>query len=176
MNVILMIRHPAAFTSSVRRLNWEHDFNGFLQQPLLMRDHLSSFAGEIEKFAKHKQDSLDRAILLWRMIYHMILKYQQVHKDWIFLRHEDVSADPIQHFMYLFKRLDLEFTDKVKKTIEDYTNDSNPIEAYKRDLVTKRASKADITSWKKKLTPAEITHIRNNVEDISSSFYSDSDW
>ena len=176
MNVIVMIRHPAAFTSSLRRLHWAHDFNGFLQQPLLLRDYLEPFAGEIEQFARQPQDILDQGILLWRMMHYVISQYQQAHSDWIFLRHEDISADPLQHFKYLFKRLDIEFTDKVQTTIEDYTNASNPSEAQKGHLLTKRDSKANIKSWKKKLTQEEIAHIRNKVEDISSAFYSDADW
>ena len=176
MNVIVMIRHPAAFTSSLRRLNWAHDFNGFLRQPLLMRDHLEPFAAEIELFARQRQDLLDQGILLWRMMHHVIIKYQQAHSDWIFLRHEDMSADPLQHFMYLFKRLNLELTSRVRATIEDYTNASNPSEAQKGHVLTRRDSKSNIKSWKKKLTEAEITLIRNKVEDISSKFYTDADW
>ncbi|HVB73496.1 MAG TPA: sulfotransferase [Ktedonobacteraceae bacterium] len=176
MNVIVMIRHPAAFASSLRRLHWEHNFNNFVQQPLLLEEHLQPFIDDIEKYARHPQDILDQAILLWRMMHHMILKYQQAHKDWIFLRHEDISADPMHHYTYLFKRLNLDFTEKVKKTIEDYSNPSNPSEAQKGHVLTKRDSKANIKSWRKKLTEAEITHIRSNVEDISSAFYTDSDW
>jgi hypothetical protein len=176
MNVIMMIRHPAAFAISLKRLNWRHDFNGFLQQPLLMRDHLAPFADEIEKFAQHEQDILDQAILLWRMMHHMILKYREAHEDWIFLRHEDISADPTQYFMYLFKQLNLDFSARVQATIEDYTSESNPSEAQKGHVFTKRDSKSNIKSWKKKLTADEIMHIRTNVEDISSKFYTDSDW
>jgi hypothetical protein len=31
-------------------------------------------------------------------------------------------------------------------------------------------------SWKKKFTQAEITHIRNGVEEVSKDYYLDSDW
>jgi Sulfotransferase family len=176
MRVIMLIRHPAAFASSLRRLNWGHDFSGFLQQPLLMRDHLAPFANEIEAFAKNKQDILDQAILLWRMMHHVMLKYQAAHSDWLYLRHEDISADPLQHFTHIFKHLKLDFTEQIKTTIEDYTNSSNPSDAQKGHILTKRDSKSNIKSWKKKLSEAEITHIRTKVEDISHWFYSDSDW
>jgi hypothetical protein len=176
MNVITLIRHPAAFASSLRRLNWTHNFNGFLQQPMLMRDHLAPFADEIEEYAKNKQDILDQAILLWRSMHHVILKYQNAHKDWTFLRHEDMSEDPKQHFMYLYKSLNLEFTDQVKATIDDYTNASNPSDPQKMHVLTKRDSKSNIKSWKKKLTEEEITHIRTKVEDVAHVFYTDADW
>lgn len=176
MNVIMMIRHPVAFTSSLKRLNWQHDFHGFLQQPLLMRDHLAPFAGEIEEFANEQHDILDQAILLWRMMHHMILQYQQTHQDWTFLRHEDISADPLEHFTYIFKRLNLDLSEQVRATIEDYTNASNPRDAQQGHLLTKRDSKSNIKSWKKKMSEAEISYIRTRVEDISHTFYSDSDW
>ena len=64
----------------------------------------------------------------------------------------------------------------VQATIEDYTSESNPSEAQKGHVFTKRDSKSNIKSWKKKLTEAEIAHIRNKVEDISSKFYTDADW
>lgn len=176
MSVITLIRHPAAFAYSIRRLNWQHNFNGFLQQPMLMRDHLAPFASEIEEYAQHPQDILDQAILLWRMMHHVILTYQNAHKDWTFLRHEDMSEDPQQHFTYLYKSLNLEFTDKVRTTIDDYTNASNPSDPHKKHVLTKRDSKSNIKSWKKKLTEAEITHIRTKVEDVAHIFYTDSDW
>ena len=166
MNVIILIRHPAAFASSLKRLNWQHDFNGFLQQPLLMRDHLAPFANEITEFAINKQDILDQAILLWRIMHHMIVKFQDAHKDWLFLRHEDISDDPVQHFAYIFKWLNLEFTSKIRETIEDYSSGSNPTEAQKRHILTKRDSKSNIKRWKNKLTVEEITRIRSGVEDI----------
>ena len=36
MNVLVMIRHPAAFCSSLKIKNWKFDFNNLLDQPLLI--------------------------------------------------------------------------------------------------------------------------------------------
>jgi Sulfotransferase family len=176
MNVIVLIRHPAAFASSIRRLNWRHNFSHFLNQPRLMRDHLAPFEAEIREFAEHEHDILDQATLLWKIIHYMILKYQDAHKDWLFLRHEDMSADPLYYFEYIFKKFNLDFSDHVKQVIQEYTSGSNPTEAQKDHVFTKRDSKANIKSWKKKFTDAEITQLRAGVEDISKRFYSDSEW
>src|SRR6202049_1714797 len=72
MNVIVMIRHPAAFACSIRRLNWRHDFSNLLHQPLLMRDHLYPYEAEIMAFVKSERDILDQAALLWKLIYAMV--------------------------------------------------------------------------------------------------------
>jgi len=176
MNVIILIRHPAAFTSSLRRLNWTHNFSHFLNQPLLMRDYLAPFETEIQAFAQTEHDILEQATLLWRIIHHLILRYQEKHKDWIFLRHEDISADPLHHFEYLYKRMDLPFTDKAKQVIEDYSSEDNPTEAPKGHTLVKRNSKSNIKSWRKKFTEEELTRLRTEVEEISHKFYSDADW
>ena len=120
MDVVVAIRHPAAFVSSIKRLNWTHQFDHFLKQPLLMRDHLSPFESEIKKFADCEQDILDQAILLWKILHHMIAKWQESHPDWIFVKHEDISHDPMDGFQTIFNQLNLELTDRIKNTIKEF--------------------------------------------------------
>ena len=175
MNVVVLIRHPAAFTSSIRRLNWRHNFAHFLNQPLLMRDYLAPFEADIRAFAQKEHEILDQATLLWRIIHHLISHYQAKHQDWLFLRHEDLSAAPVPYFKYLYQHLHLTFSSRVQKVIEAYSSEDNPTEAANHTLV-KRNSKAIIKSWRTKFTAAELTHLRKQVEDISHLFYSDADW
>ena len=95
MHVIVMVRHPVAFVGSIRKLNWSHPFRDFLRQPRLVDDLLSPFRAEIEWFAAAERPVLDQAVLLWRLIYHTVLGYRERHPEWIFLRHEDISRDPV---------------------------------------------------------------------------------
>ncbi len=76
MDVAVLIRHPAAFTASVKRLHLRHPFEHFLAQPLLMEDWLEPFAGEIERFAAAEQDIVDQGILLWLILHHAIAGFQ----------------------------------------------------------------------------------------------------
>lgn len=176
MKVIVLIRHPAAFTSSLRRLNWPHNFSHFLNQPLLMRDYLVPFDAEIRAFAETEHDILEQGILLWKIIHYVILHYQEQLKDWIFLRHEDISTDPLYQFEYLYKKMNLTLTDKEKRVIEDFSNEDNPTEAIKGHKLEKRNSKSNIKSWRKKFSEEELTMLRTEVEEISHKFYSDADW
>ena len=93
--VIALIRHPAAFASSVTRLGWTHDFALFLDQPLLLRDHLAPFEDEIRDYAAHERDAIDQAILLWRLIYSTVATFRERHPEWTFVRHEDLSRAPV---------------------------------------------------------------------------------
>ena len=175
MEVIVLIRHPAAFACSLKRLNWIHPFSHFLEQPLLMRDHLYPFESEIREYSYKEHSIIDQAILLWKIIHHVIIKYQENHDDWIFMRHEDLSRDTLCVFQTLFSKLNLEFSEHIREVIAEHSDSSNPVET-KGSSCIKRDSKSNIWNWKSRLTVSDIGKIRDQVEDISSVFYSDEDW
>jgi hypothetical protein len=51
MAVVVVIRHPAAFVSSIINLNWSHPFSHFLEQTLLLNERLVPFEDEIREYA-----------------------------------------------------------------------------------------------------------------------------
>ncbi|MCP4536933.1 MAG: hypothetical protein GY832_07280 [Chloroflexi bacterium] len=175
MDVVVLIRHPAAFASSLKKLNLTYDLTSFLEQELLLRDYLHPFEDEINECIKTEPDIIDQSILLWKMIYHVISLYQKKHPNWLFVRHEDVSQDSAHHFEYLFQKLNLNLTEKISKTIREYTQSPRKTleSSYK---VTRRDSKSEILKWKKTLSGAEIDRIRENLIDIWNKFYSEDDW
>jgi hypothetical protein len=171
MQIVVLIRHPAAFAGSLKKANWPHPFEHFLAQPQLMQDHLEPFAEQIIEYAKRPPDIIDQACLLWRIIYHVVDKYQKAHPDWLFLRHEDISREPIDSFRRMYDNLSLNWTSHVQTVIEEYSYGANePKEGLRRD------SRANIWSWKERLTDAEIKRVREQVSDVSVLFYSDEDW
>src|SRR5919198_294484 len=159
MHVVMLIRHPAAFAASLKRLNWTHPFQDFLRQPLLMRDHLEPWRGEIEHEADHPSGALDQAILLWRLIHTAILKFVGRHHEWVRLRLEDIAVDPIGRFRSLFGALGLTFDDHVTETILGHSNGSSPAVSTSLSSV-KRDSARSITMWKTTLTRQEIDRVR----------------
>jgi hypothetical protein len=184
MDVVVMIRHPAAFAGSIKSKNWLMSFSEFLEQPLLMQEHLYPFETEMKEYEKREPDVIDQAILLWKIMHHTIIKYQKKYKEWIFVRHEDISREPILGFQTLFKNLDIEFSGSIKEEIKKYSSFKKSSEEAKnrlpfsldRNLDLKRDSRTNIDNWKSRLTASEIERIRSGVESISSVFYSDADW
>jgi hypothetical protein len=177
MRVIVMIRHPAAFACSIRRVNWRHDFSSFLRQPLLLRDHLSPYEEEIRAFVKEERNILDQAAFLWKLIYSVVHKYRQAHPEWTFLRYEDVASDPLKQFVPVFQKLDLDFSPHAQRIIEDYSNPANPSMPRRGSVrFGKRNSKALVQHWKTELTKVEILRLRRGVADIADAFYLDSEW
>ena len=66
MDVLILIRHPAAFVSSLKIKNWNFPFDHFLQQPKLIRNHLAIYEEEIQEYATQKFEVINQAILLWK--------------------------------------------------------------------------------------------------------------
>jgi hypothetical protein len=175
MNVLVMIRHPAAFCSSLKIKNWSFDFRNFLNQPLLMKRYLGGFEREIQECATQGADIIDQGILLWNCIHHTISTYQQQHPEWLFVRHEDVSTNPEEQFHSIYKTFNLEFTAQARAAILKQTAEKNPSEQQPgREFF--RNSKANITNWKKRLNSREIERIREKTHKISGNFYNDYDW
>ncbi len=175
MDVVVMIRHPAAFVGSLKKARWAFRFGQFLEQPLLMQHHLLGFRTEIEAFATKTADIVDQGILLWNVIYDVILQYRNRHPDWIFVRHEDLSRDPVSRFSDLFQRLGLKYTDSVRRAIADFSGPHNPGEQHSGSHI-RRDSESNIWNWKNRLTPGEIRRVRKQTEAVAGQFYGEEDW
>src|SRR5690349_20329177 len=123
-NVVITVRHPAAFASSLKRLNWPFDFQDLLAQPLLMRDYLEPYREQMQSVKQ--DDVIGQAALLWRLIYGTVHALQGSNPDFIIVRHEDLARDAISGYRALYKALGLEFTSRVEKTILSSSSSENP--------------------------------------------------
>ena len=173
--VVITVRHPAAFASSLKRLNWLFDFQDLLDQPLLMRDHLELYREEMQSIKS--DDVIGQSALLWKMIYHSVHTTRELNPDFIIVRHEDLSRDPVSGYRDLYQLLDLEFTHRVEKTILNSSSSENPAELSRREAHGfKLDSRANIDIWKKRLSVEEIDRIRKMTEETSAHYYSDAEW
>lgn len=175
MDALVMIRHPAAFAHSIKSRRLGHPFGDFLAQPLLMRDLLSPFEEPIREFVAEEQPLLDQAILLWRIMHHVILAYRDRRPAWMFLRLEDLARDPVTQFETIYDRLGQVFDHAAARTIAENSDSSNAAESAD-PADHRRDSSKSITTWKSRLTDDEIRRIRSKVEPVSKEFYSDADW
>lgn len=173
LSVLVMIRHPAAFAGSLKVKGWSHPFEDFLAQPALMEEYFATYAEDIELFAAEEQDVVGQAALLWTLLYAVVLKYQERHPEWTFLRHEDVAREPIQTFRELYGHYNLTFTEDIQRQIEEYSNPSGSVSS---DEPIRRDSQSVVRNWTERLTPGEVERIRDRTEPIASKFYEDSEW
>src|SRR5207247_8079602 len=83
MQVVVMIRHPAAFATSLKRLGWEHSFATFFDEGRLP-EVLRPYEAEIREQAERPGEILAQAALLCRLLYHAVAGYRDRHPAWVF--------------------------------------------------------------------------------------------
>ena len=173
--IVITVRHPAAFAGSLQRLNWSFDFNDLLDQPLLMRDHLEVYRSQM--LSIKSEDVIGQSALLWKMIYGVVKKFHEMNPQWLVVRHEDLSRDPVAMYRELYSTLGLDFTARVEKTIMNSSSSENPAELLvKQTHSVKLDSVANIKNWKKRLPEDEVKRIRNMTAGIAEFYYSNKDW
>ena len=169
-DIIILIRHPAAFIASIKLKDWAFDFMELHHQPKLIEDLIPQYKNDIERYAHTKQPIVKQGILLWNIIYDVVWNYQQTYKDeWIFIKHEDLSTNTMGEFSSIFKTLDIPLTKEVKNYIIESTTAEN-------ESLHSRDSKSNIETWKHRLTEEEIETIKKDTFKVWNHFYSESDW
>jgi hypothetical protein len=173
--VVVTVRHPAGFASSLKRLDWPFDFQNLLSQPLLMERWLGVDRAEME--LAQEGDVVGQAALLWRMVYRAVAQMMKLYPSFVVVRHEDLSLDPLACYRDLFAALDLDFTPDVEESILNSSSSENPVELSRKKVhAVKLDSRANLDNWKKRLSQAEIGRIRKITGKTSKLFYSDEEW
>jgi len=173
--VVITVRHPAGFASSLKRLNWPFDFRDLLTQPALMRDYLETDRAEIESMPP--EDIIGQASLLWRIVYRVVALTRKQHPDFIVVRHEDLSLDPLAGYRQLYEVLGLDYTDKVQQTILNSSSSENPAELSKKKVHSvKLDSRANMDNWKKRLGTEEIARVRRITGEVAHIYYPEQEW
>ena len=173
--VVISIRHPAGFVSSLKRLNWPFQIEDLLAQPLLMRDHLEPYRAEMASVPV--DDVVGRACLLWNALYGTLHKTLQQRSDLIVVRHEDLSRDPVNGFRDLYKKLGYTFTPKVEYAILNTSSSDNPTELTRQTRHSVKVdSRANLDNWKKRLSAEDIKRIHKMTDEVSHLFYNDAEW
>jgi hypothetical protein len=175
--VVVLIRHPAAVVSSFARLKLCVDLRGLLRQPLLLRDLLHPMESELRDFIATEHDRIDEAAMLWKALYFAVLRFQERHPDWLFIRHEDLSKDAVNGFQKICDHVRLPFTPRVRQAVLDSDDAQLPPELdMQQAFTTKRNAALNLTNWKNRLTADEVARIRRRVEEVSRHYYSDAEW
>lgn len=178
--VILMVRHPAAYVNSVRRLNWRTPLEDFLQQEQLMTDLPSDLQSEIRERAASRpmlnRYLLEDAALCWKVFHTVVDRYRKDHPEWIVVKHESISMDYLNGFRKIYLSLGLTWNNNLADKINSYCGKTNPviqgssIHEFRQDS----ASLAD--AWKNSLSDDEINRIKHITSPVWELFYEEESW
>jgi hypothetical protein len=168
------VRHPAAFAASLKRLNWGHPFEHFLEQEMLMERYLEPYRAE---FVSKSQNIAEQAAIIWKSIYGVLFDYLDSNTNWLVRKHEVLSTNPVDELRSLCKALGLEWTKAVEDDVVKYTRSGNPVTAPEGTVhQIRRDSAAIVSRWKETLTKEEIARVYEITHSLCGSFYPDEDW
>jgi len=174
LRVVVLVRHPAAFAASLKRLGWRHPFEHFLRQEMLMQRHLEAYRAEIES---EPEDVVEQAAIMWKCLYDVLFSYADDNPDWLVVKHEVLSTNPVSELRNLYEVLGLKWTTKVEDAVVQYTRRGNPVNVPNSTVhQLQRDSAANIWRWKKILTKEEIATVSRITRPVSGSYYPDKDW
>jgi hypothetical protein len=170
--VVVVVRHPVAVVSSLKRLGYTFDFHDLLQQPSLMSERLDAFRQEMEALAAKPEDVVGQGSLLWRIIYGDLASREKVEATPCVVRHEDLSREPLERYASLYEALGLQLTPSARSAIEASTRKGNRAEVTRRNPFDVRLdSRANLGNWKKRLDPGETARILELTEPVLSRYY-----
>ena len=69
MEVIVLVRHPAAFAGSLKRRQSAFLFEDFLEQERLWAMKLAPFSEPIKEMTRKQHSVVEQAALLWSCLY-----------------------------------------------------------------------------------------------------------
>lgn len=174
MEVVVLIRHPAGFAASLKRLGWRFNVDVFRAQPELMHDYL---AGVLPDLPAQKRTPIEEAALVWRCLYSVLERFLARNPAMIPVRHEDIARDPVGQIRTLYERLEVPFTARVQRAITRHTSSQGRADVPgTRAHVLKRNSAAIPAQWKKILTPSEVATIRDITAPVAGRWYADESW
>jgi hypothetical protein len=169
---VVVVRHPAAVASSMKRLGWVFDFKNLLGQPLLMDGLLAPYRHEIETLSRTPADSVTHAGALWRIMYETLPRFTDHFHNILVVRHEALSSSPVDQFEHLSRLLDLRFDGETAERIRGFTDGRNPTELDRGEPHSVRVnSHANIWNWQNRLTKEEINLVREATEGVVELYY-----
>lgn len=176
-DVIVLVRHPAAFASSLKRLDWQFDFRNLTAQRRLLDGLLEPFRHELLAIADGHLDVIDQAILLWRVINATAHRYRERFPSWTIIRYEDVAAEPHHRLQQLYRRHGLTWSTLVADKVEHYTThaDTRDVGEGNRGGIV-RDSRAAVWTWTQRLDAEEIERVRSGTADVADHWYTADDW
>jgi hypothetical protein len=173
--LVATVRHPAAFASGLKRLNWSFDFRDLLRQPLLMRDLLESHRRSME--SDLVSDVIGQAGLLWTIVYGTLHDLRAQIPRLQVVRHEDLALAPVDGLRRLHQQLGLEFTARVERAVVASSSAGNPVELAQGHVHSvKLDSRASLQNWRQRLTEEEVGRIRQLTDGVAQLYYPEETW
>lgn len=175
-DVVVLLRHPAGFVASVKRLGWQTAIWDLVEQSGMGEAMFPAWLERSKQLVSLDADIIDQAATFWAVAYSVVDDYRRQHPEWAFIYYEDLCEAPLATFRALYHRLGLSFSLEAQATIESYTSPNNTGEVKVDEVYAPVDSRANVELWKERLTPEEIERVREITKPVAERFYGPGTW
>jgi hypothetical protein len=166
---VIMFRHPVAVVASNLRLGWEMNLDPIREQHELVQDY---FSDDLEFLYAPRSDAVEETAAAWRALSQVLLKQASRHPDWILLRHEDLSRNPVEHFRALYRTLGLPWSPRIERRVIRLTSRENPVAAPNGQVHQFKRNSAELFNHGlKSLSKEQREKIYEITRDVALQFY-----
>jgi hypothetical protein len=170
--IVVVVRGPVAAVASRKRLGWIFEPEELRRQPLLVRDVLDPLEIATGPARSPREERvIDSGALLWAAIHRSIDVFREELDGVHMVRHEDLSREPQQEFAALSERLGLEFGSRSASAVERATTASRSETPVGDPHQVRLDSKANLDSWRSRVTRAEVARIEELTAPVAARFY-----
>lgn len=166
---VILIKHPLSQLASYRRVNLWPRLDHIGQQAALVEDY---FANE-QDFCAPSANPLLEAASFWRAVYKVLLAQVSQYPDWLLITHESLCEQPISVFKSLYRQLDIPWSARIERHIQQKTQGNGSAEAGKGKFHDFNRNSADIFRMRRdSLSLAERQQVFDIVADVALQVYS----
>lgn len=181
-DVVMLVRHPAAYVASVKRLGWRAPVEDFTSQKELLHRLPGYLAEELLQRESQRPEpaegvfDLVDTVLCWKVFHETILRYGAENPDWIVVRHEDLSMNYLEGFRSLYTRLGLEWGESHAGMVEEHCSSLNDLVRGRVNHEFRQDSQKVIRAWMNDLNGDELEIIRSLASPVWENLYSPASW
>ena len=168
--IVLIVRHPAAYAASVRNLRQEAEE---IERFRLLRDNpvlQERFLGNLDPKLAPIREPLEASVASWAIRNVVVFETRKRYPEWRVVGYEAVAEDPLGQFKRLYEDLGLLWDASAREAIQRRSTTESA-----GQFATSRVSKKHIDAWRSRLSDDEILRIRKVLEIFELPIYSSTD-
>ena len=165
LNVVCMVRHPAAIHYSTDKQGWRFDVDNLLQQPELIARHGADIPKAHWDLAR--ESAAASIALLWKMMMRVNGPLAERDSRMLMVRHEELCLEPQKTVRKICEHFGIPFTPILEGFVSE---NSEGDQAESKDGKThdfRRNSRALIDTWRGKVSEDKVALMREIIgEDL----------
>lgn len=169
LQLIILLRHPAAQSLAAARHGWCHPSEVYLERPEFLRQFLSDDQIELGLRITREGSDWQRRILDW--VIQTILSLHDSRKATMMITLEELTLEPAAMVGVLCERLGLRDSGRILRDAQRVSGSSLRSPSEHRDSIKRRDAWGLLQSWRGKVSPIEADQGQEILDQYGITIY-----